>query len=313
MIKNSKNIITGGASIADVVFSPNGKEVALCFKTETILLISTDDFRVTQSLTSVSQVNGISFSNDGRTLASACSEGWLCVFDALNGKLLSKMRSELGGFSTVAWSCDKGIIAGGHYEPWITLFDLVNRKKLRNLDPDIFDDEGRTCVKFLKNKDSLITTAYNKILIWELPKDYSKPNLRIPIKKIGVRGYAHVIDLALSPDEEIIAGLVEIENVSSLYFWELETKKKVGKIKLPFYSRRISWATDGSFIAVAEINGNGLSLWDTSTYKQIKRSFEKGQENDITAVAIHPNSKIIVGGTDNGSIMAWDPFTGKQM
>jgi WD40 repeat protein len=303
--------VTGGAVIVDISFSPNGTILGLCFG-QTLLLLAAQDGQIIHRLDLDYEISGIAFTPDNHQLAAACSDSRVRLFDVTSAQEVRSMYSELGGYHTVTWSPDGQLLAAGHYEPWVDVFEAGTGRQLHALDPNIFDDEGRTCVLFVNDGTLLVSTAYNSIVVWSLPKEIGKSK-RASRKKLSIRGHAHIIDIAFSPDGTLIAGLADAEGVSTLYFWQFEARTNLGQIKLPHTAQRLAWSRDAAWIAVAETNGDGISLWDPSTRGRARLALEESEEHDVSALAVHPNGEVVVAGTDTGRVVSWNTVTGHKL
>lgn len=138
---------------------------------------------------------------DARTLAIACKETGLRIVELGGKPRVTHIASECY-WSSMVWSPDGKYIVGGQYEPFVTVIDVEERRELRVLDPDEFDDEGRTAVRF--EGATLFTTAYNKLVRWRWADVLAgKDRCRMP--KTGVSGHAHLTDLASLADGSLVA------------------------------------------------------------------------------------------------------------
>ena len=302
-------MIFGGAAVADLKFSPNDDLLGVC-SDRMIVILAVHDNSVVSRFKCESSISGIAFAPNSRRIATACDDGHVRILDVEGGKEVVKMGSERGGYRTVAWSPDGRLVAGGHYEPWVDIFDSETGQELAALDPNVFDDEGRTCVFFAPDGSLLVSTAYNSLMLWSLPTKWDKKS-RVTRKKLGIRSHAHMIDAALSPDGAMIASLAETEGTSKLYFWQPKTRTSLGHIDLPHLGHRIVWSPTTGWVAVAELNGNGISLWNPIAKEQVAIEFENGGDLDVRAIAVQSKGQIIVAGTESGLVVGWDVQTGR--
>lgn len=299
-MKRFDSVQTSGAGINNLIVSPDGALLAVAFK-RTILLVSIAEDAIVQRLDAVSAVNGLAFAPDGTMVVAGSDDGRIRLFNTSDGQVKQRINSQSDGIASVAWSPDGRFIAAGHDQPLATLYDADSGQQLLVLETKIFD-ESRTGVHFSPDGEIVAATVYNSILLWHLPPTLTdQPTLTR--QKVAVRGYAQMMDMAFSPDGDTLAGLADVEGESTLHFWYVETAKKIGHIKLPNYAIRCAWAPDGSFIAVAEIYGDGISLWNPATRKRFKESPAPIDVDELTAVAIHPNSQHLFIGTEEGDVL----------
>jgi len=300
----------GGAAITALALSPDGKTLAACFGA-TILLATVSDCQVIRRFDAMQPINGVAFSPDGARLAAACDDATR-VFDVSGGGAASELRSDSGGFYNVAWSLDGKLIAAGHFEPFVAVFDAETSGLMRMLNPNIFSDEGRTCVLFSLDEQLLVSTAYNSVVLWPLSKIVDdRQDVKRP-KKLSVRGHAHIIDAAFSPDGAAIAVLARAEGDYALHFWDFGSGRKSGRARPPRYSTCIAWAHGGnSLVAVGAAtalrgDGGGVTLWDALTLKQADERLEGADGLDINALAAHHRSGLVVAGAETGEVMSWE-------
>jgi len=167
------------------------------------------------------EVTGVAF-RDARTLAVASKER-LSIIE-LGGKPRITRIEHACTWHTMVWSSDGKYIAGGQYEPFVDIIDVEARRELRVLDPDEFDDEGRTAVLFVNA--TLVTTAYNKLVRWRFADVIAgKAKCRMP--KTGVTGHAHLFEIVPLADGSLMA-LVDSEDKSTLQRFA-PTGEKMGK------------------------------------------------------------------------------------
>jgi WD40 repeat protein len=295
---------TNGEAIAGLAFSPDGETLAACFGT-TVLVVTVEGCALVRRFDTAQPVNGLAFSPDGARLAAACDDA-VRVFEVSSGAT-SELRAELAGFDTAAWSPDGRTIAAGYFEPLVVVFDAAAGALMQTLNPDIFDDEGRTCVLFAPDGRRLASTAYNSVILWSLPEAADTGGRKVPRKKLSVSGHAHIIDAAFSPDGRRLAGLADTEGASALHVWEVETAKKIGRVKLPHSSTRLAWLGGGALVAVAEDGGDGVSLWDAGTQSAAEDIRLEGIAGEsVGAIAARPTGALIAAGTEDGRVVGWE-------
>jgi WD40 repeat protein len=310
---NLNCIETNGTAITDLVFSPTGSILAVSFG-QTVLLVEIESCRILHRLDTNQPVAAITFAPDGSQLAAAGDDGLIHLYDTADGRLQVTATSEQGGYYTVAWSPDGRFLAAGHYDPVVELFDPSTGQSQHTLDPDVFDDEGRTCVRFSPDSRLLVSTAYNSLFLWQLPVDELTSKTRFRRRKMGVRGYAHLIDASFAPDGRSIAALARIEDRSDLHIWEADTGKSIGHIQLPHQALRLVWSPNQELLAVAELFGDGVSLWEPTTLARLSLVLHGAADEDtVLALAINPGGDLIVAGTEGGAVIGWNLATGQKM
>eukprot|EP01113_Clastostelium_recurvatum_P036801 TRINITY_DN5305_c0_g1_i1.p1 TRINITY_DN5305_c0_g1~~TRINITY_DN5305_c0_g1_i1.p1 ORF type:complete len:472 (-),score=54.45 TRINITY_DN5305_c0_g1_i1:3-1418(-) len=73
-------------------------------------------------------INLVSFSPDGRTLASASFDKSLRLWDGATGKFLSTLRGHVGAVYQVCWSSDSRMLVSGSKDSTLKLWDMSTKK-----------------------------------------------------------------------------------------------------------------------------------------------------------------------------------------
>ena len=295
--------IKGKTAVAGLALSPDGEHLAVCLDGAAVVVVISS-CEVLHRLNKYS-IEAIAYSPDGKRLVAASRDGNVRIFDVASGAALADMPTGRGGYHTIAWSPDGRVVAAGHYEPQVGLFDAASGEELRLLDPEVFDDEGRTSVFFSRAGDVLASTGYNGVFLWSL-QDALAEEKRVTRRRIGLRSYTHFLDASFSPDNGRLAALAETEGTSVLHFWNIKSGKKLGRIKLPNFSSRLAWSPDNRFVAVAETDGEGVSLWSPETFKPVEITLPDAASYDVNALAIDQAGKMIIAGTAAGGVIGWD-------
>ena len=221
---------------------------------------------------------------DARTLAIAGKTRGISIVEfgiELGGKpRVTRIEMECG-WHTMLWSPDGKYIVGGQYEPWVSVIDVEARAELRVLDPDEFDDSGRTAMLFAGA--TLYTTAYNKLVRWRFADVIAgKAKCRMP--KTGVTGHAHLLDLVAMPDGVLVA-LAEVEGHEAYLQKFAPTGEKLGK--------RV--AVDASTWRLAAL-GDSIVVSDSEGTRILDGDLLDDTISEVRALAAHGN-RLAIGGS----------------
>ncbi|MGD0680619.1 MAG: serine/threonine-protein kinase, partial [Terracidiphilus sp.] len=79
------------------------------------------------------EVNSVTFSPDGRTLASGSYDRTIKLWDTASGQMLRTLQGHGGDVSSVAFSPDGRTLASGHDDTTVKLWDMASGQLLRTL------------------------------------------------------------------------------------------------------------------------------------------------------------------------------------
>ena len=263
----------------------------------------------------VEQVNALTFSQDGKMLASGGSSSgfldpeirlWDVNTNSNQATFMSTGSPAAFAFSqdNTTLTCIDGLIYNWHV------------------------DTGRETSKFaLWNGDtssgSITLDSYEIASISQdgsrLATGTREGQIRLYDTKTGIRvmelkGPAvSILALAFSPDGKIIAS-GNIDNTVQL--WDTEKG-----IKLATLLGHLGWVTtlafsaDGKTLASGDAN-KAIKLWDVDTFKE--RETFLGHKNTICALTFMPDvaphySGCLASGSYDGTIRFWDQHTGKEL
>jgi WD40 repeat protein len=309
-------------SVDAAAFAADGASIAAVADGE-LLILPLGPGEVARALAlpaeTADKATSVAFSPAGDRVAVAFHGAGLMVVDIASGAVERLRRRER--HVSLVWSPDSRHLAAGDIEPWVTIYDVAKRKKLYVLDPDTFDDEGRTDLAFVG--DALLSTALNKICLWPFPRIVDgKVRLRVDVgeignvpavkpRKFGRKGFRHVVALAVAPDGAQVAALEEVEGKWTVSRLDVTSGKNVGRaLSVPDgLVESIVWTCEPGVVAIAE-RERGASLWNLDERRRLDRSFEGVEGIELRALASDPRGTLLAGATSAG-LWIWDVATGR--
>lgn len=116
--------------------------------------------------------------------------------------------------------------------------------------------------------------------------------------------------VAVSPNGKLAAVSSFDKTVA---IWDLPERKELVRIQTPEPMRGITFSPSGQILAAGSTT-NRLTLWDLTEGKGRTYKIDKvGKDSDISAVSISPDSRYIVTGHNDSSIVVFDFATQKEL
>jgi WD40 repeat protein len=277
------------------------------------------------------------FSPDGKILATAHTEGYICLWDAATSQLFMKYLGHFGPIWCIVFSPDGSTIATGGDDRIIKLWDISTGQCLNTLEGHekgvfsvIFTLDGKTlisgstdstlrfwninsgeCTKILSEyrspmksigmspDGSLITTSgyNNAIVIWEISTGNRIKTL------LGHSDW--VMSVAFSKQGIVASGSLD----KTIRLWDINQGICIGILAGHTNGLLgVTFVGDGNILASSSVDGT-VRLWDISTQQCIK--VLQGHTNSINTITANPQGTLLVSAGDDFSVRMWNVANGE--
>jgi len=288
----------GKGSINLVKYFPDGIRFAVATSIGTwIYNVNTGEV-VNLLLGHTAPVKTISFSPDGKIIATGSKDRTIKLWDTSNGNLISTCIGHKEEINLIAFSPDGKSIASTSADWKIRIWNVQTGNTITTISE--CGAEDMCAIVYLPDGDMLLTIRND---------DRDESYIEYWNSHTGEFIDAVLIETsfetaAISPDCKILAGTGKYP----LRFWDLKTGKLLkNNVKEKVSPEYMEFSVDGSKLVTGE-RWESICVWDTVTGKLIN-SMSHGKTNN--SVTYSPDGKTIVGEIGDGTINVWDSVTGK--
>ncbi|KAI0102848.1 quinon protein alcohol dehydrogenase-like superfamily [Nemania sp. FL0031] len=290
-----------------LAFSPDGSRLATGFD----LQFSDDSYLNLWDLSTGKQVhlrhghvNGVltlSFSPNGKQLASGSSDGAIQVREPMKGRLLYTLSVNDLVYA-LTFSADSSQLASMS-ETKVQLWDPTTRVARHTWQGQFTAYYGywKDPLKFSPDGSMLAFISGSKLLLYDTPT-------RTMLHMLEGHGYA-IYALAFSPNGSQLAS-ASLDRTVRL--WDSTAKAlPLQREPNPGIIYEVIFSSDGNRLASLS-RDRTIQLWDPATGANLcSIPFDSTHSPEI--IAFSPNSQELVSGSMDGSVCIWDPVTGAAL
>ena len=237
-------------------------------------------------------VNSITFSPDGKTLASAGNEIYL--WDVVTGTLKTKFTERTAGTLGIAFSPD-GKTMVSVSASYLVLWDVATGTLTR----DLTDNRGGgLSVAYSPDGKRIAVGSYGAVNLWDTATG---------LKAELVGHTDEVYGVAYSPDGNTLASGCKDRTVR---LWDAITGRLKNTIEHTSQIWSVSYSPDGSTIASTSFD-NTVRLWNAATGQLLNTLSE--HTDWFPSVAYSPDGHTLASGSWDNTVHLWDAATGRHL
>lgn len=210
---------------------------------------------------------------------------------------LSPFRTEYTlKMQSIAFSPDEQYIAscGNGYQT-IILWDAYNGKEIKVLTGHKNDVN---CVDFSPDSNFIASGSDDgTIRIWDIATGKT-------VNVLDNYG-GKVLNVQYSPEDNLLAGLVSHTYNTSIYIWDLDSKKIIIKIKnISPGMKNMVFSNSSDYLAYVD-SDNSINFWNTKK-KKTDRKLEVKHSDRINCLSFSNDDKLLASGSNDNTIVIWD-------
>ncbi|KJU86571.1 repeat-containing protein [Candidatus Magnetobacterium bavaricum] len=240
-------------------------------------------------------VRSVSYSPDGKFIASGSFDNTVKIWDTSMGVLLRTLSGHDNWVKSVSYSPDGRFIASGSFDNTVKIWDASTGTLIRTLSGH---DNGVESVSYSIDGRFIASGSGDKtVKIWDASTGALIRTLSGHTKTVRSISY--------SPDGRFIASG---SGDNTVKVWDISTGTLIRTFAgYTYLVSSLSYSPDGRFIASGS-GDNTVKIWDASTGALIRTL--SGHDNGVDSVSYSPDGRFIASGSSDKAVKIWDTSMG---
>ena len=256
---------------------------------------SDDSIAVITQLGHSGSIDSVSYSPDGRYIASGSADASIKLWDAASGRLIRTFIGHSGNITAITFSPNGKYLASASWDRTIKMWDVASDKEITT-----FTGHSRiiTSVAFSPDGNTIVSGSWDMtVRQWDVASG----------KEIKVlNGHSRTVNSVTysSDGKTIISGSSD----STIKIWDANTGMVITTLTAYLGEiTAVAYSTDNKFI-ISGSTRNTIKLWETSTGKEINTF--SGHTNTIKSISVHPYGNYFISCSYDKTIKLWNLQSG---
>ena len=243
-------------------------------------------------------VQDVSWSPEGRRLATGGAEGIVSIWDAQSARLITYLRGHRHLVGSVAWSPDGTRLASASWDSTVIIWNVAESKEILTLRGHAGSVQ---CVAWSKDGKRIATGGNDRsVRVWDAETGKMAAVLR---------GHQDTVaSVSWHPGGKRLASC---SRDSQSYIWDVEGGKEERILRGHInWVNRIAWSPDGARLATVS-NDQLIKVWEGATGRELATL--RGHALGVQSVAWHPDGSRLVTTCDDQTIKVWPAAGGSAL